>query len=85
MKTVQYDFFANVTLEAHSSFYTFRVKKSHDFELQEVYKVTQQQPLRVNNVGSWSLNDGLQLTDVVKWERRKDLGGLEFAAASEHV
>ena len=42
-------------------------------EIWEIYKTSFSQPLLVNNLGTWSEMDGLNLTTLHKYERRKNL------------
>ena len=42
-------------------------------EIWEIYKTSFSQPLIVNNLGTWSEMDGLNLTTLHKYERRKNL------------
>ncbi len=79
-------FLSEVALQVNSLFYTFTGKTNENsIDIQEVYKVGQDQPIITGHVGSWNLKDGLQLSDTVMWERRKDLGGLKLSTASEHA
>ena len=39
----------------------------------EIYKINSNQPLIVNNLGTWSENDGFNMTSLQKYERRNDL------------
>ena len=42
-------------------------------EIWDIYKTSFSQPLIVNNLGTWSEMDGLNLTTLHKYERRKNL------------
>lgn len=47
-------------------------------ELYEFYKVSMSTPIQYNYLGTWSSKDGLKMTTVPKWYRRKDLKGHHF-------
>ena len=42
-------------------------------QIWEIYKISPTEPLIVNDVGTWSKNDGLNMTLLQKYERRRDL------------
>ncbi len=76
---------SKVPLQANSLFYTLYNVNSSDVEILEVYKIKEGQDLKTNIVGSWNNKAGLTFSEDVIWERRKDLDGLVFSTASEHV
>ena len=48
-------------------------KQSH-VDLYEIYKIDEiQELIEYNNVGSWSEKEGLQLINIPKWYRRRNL------------
>ena len=54
----------------------FVVKFDEDFmsaDVWEIYKISMDQPLINNYLGSWSENDGLNMTTLEKYQRRSDL------------
>ena len=73
---------ANINLEINSQVFTF----NQDFSLDEVYKVQEfDQNIKRNMIGEWSPEEGLKMTRVPIWERRKDLTGVEVVAATLKV
>ena len=42
-------------------------------QIWEIYKISPAEPLIINNVGTWSKNDGLNMTSLQKYERRRNL------------
>ncbi len=73
---------ANINLEINSQVFTF----NQDFSLDEVYKVQEfDQNIKRNTIGEWSPEEGLKMTRVPIWERRKDLTGVEVVAATLKV
>ena len=47
--------------------------KNESIELWEIYKISNSSGTQFNKVGSWSVTDGLKMTTVHKWYRRKNL------------
>ena len=47
--------------------------KNESIELWEIYKISNNSGTQFNKVGSWSVIDGLEMTNVHKWYRRKNL------------
>lgn len=47
-------------------------------ELYEFYKISIETPIQYNDIGTWSPKDGLKLTSMPKWYRRKNLKGHHF-------
>ena len=47
--------------------------KNATIKLWEIYKISNSSGIKVNEVGSWSVIDGLQVSNVHKWYRRKNL------------
>ncbi len=73
---------ANINLEINSQVFTF----NQDFSLDEVYKVQEfDQNIKRNMIGEWSPEEGLKMTRVPIWERRKDLTGVKVVAATLKV
>ena len=64
----------------------FVINQDQDtFAIQEVYRVANDRPMIVNPVGVWSKMSGLVMTALLFWERRKNLGGIEFLVATVEV
>ncbi len=53
--------------------------------VQEVYGVKSTMPLVVNILGGWSVDTGLVTSNLTKWERRIDLGGLPLTITTAEV
>ncbi len=53
--------------------------------LSEVYKTAKGKPFVINSVGVWSPMSRLVMTTLTFWERRQNLGGLEFIVAALDV
>ncbi len=71
-------------LQFNSNVYQYHAStesKNEMFALQEVYRVAESSPLKVNPVGVWTDRSGLVMTQEFIWDRRKNLDGLSLHCA----
>ncbi len=72
-------------LRIDEQLFTFFETGNGSFNVQELYRVQPNSEPVQNDLGSWSPITGMALTDVSIWERRKNLTGLFFTAATVEV
>jgi hypothetical protein len=68
-----------------SRVYLYDLKSYGLINLSEIYKMAPHLPLKSNDLGFWTLDEGFFLSDEFIWVRRKNLSGLVLEVASEHV
>ena len=71
-----------VYLPISSQVYSF-TKEMDKMVIREMYKIDQALQMRVNQVGSWN-GEVLSWDDASLFERRKDLCGYQFEAATSY-
>ena len=67
--------FSNLNLDLDDDVFIVKFDKvdKSTCQIWEIYKISPTEPLIVNDVGTWSKNDGLNMTLLQKYERRRDL------------
>ncbi len=76
----------SLRLSINSHYFTYDILSNKSaISIKEAYRVADGWPLKVNTVGMWSDSKGLTWTTEEFWFRRKDLGGMTFNCATEHV
>jgi hypothetical protein len=68
-----------------SRVYVYDLKSYGLINLFEIYKVAPYLPLKLNDLGFWTMDQGFALNDEFIWDRRKNLSGLVLKVVSEHV
>lgn len=66
------DLLQNLTLDIDDDIYLYHWKDDI-YHVQEAYKLSPELDLIVKNFGNWSMQKGLEITHLNKWERRGDL------------
>lgn len=55
---------------------------NNDVNLYEAYKIRQSEPTSILKYGNWTVDGGLQVSNQEIWQRRSDLGGIQFQVAT---
>jgi hypothetical protein len=74
---------APLKLQINSQIYAFQEDSSEIINFQEVYRVSDSWPILVKPIGLWGLYQGLVMSQVNIWERRKNLEGTKFLCSTE--
>ncbi len=78
--------FGNLMLPINSQVLTFSTQKDGDtVDIVETYRIANSQPQQSRTIGNWTLEDGLFFAQDNPWQRRKNLNGLTFSAATLQV
>ncbi len=70
----------NLDLRLDSQVYIIS-QEGDTVSMEEAYRTAKDMPIMVNSVGVWSPMSRLVMTVLSFWDRRQNLGGLEFVAA----
>ncbi len=65
--------------------YTYSSIDEEKTRMWETFRPDPNMPLQVDQVGEWSMKNGLTFFEDNLWERRKDLKGKTFSAATKTV
>eukprot|EP00094_Tigriopus_californicus_P010031 TCALIF_09674-PA protein Name:"Protein of unknown function" AED:0.38 eAED:0.38 QI:0/0.33/0/0.5/0.66/0.5/4/0/546 len=78
----------DLPLDLDDDFFSFYIETDSTIRIQEAYKLTNDMEPITLYFGSWTL-EGLNASPMEKWDRRGDLGGMEFkisgASSSPYV
>ncbi len=69
-----------ISLRLDSNFFSLQIGDVEGSQLKEWYRV--KGSLLSNTIGNWEQDQGFRWTEEDKWDRRVDLGGLDFTAAT---
>ena len=73
-------------LPLDSQAYTWQETEPWVFAISEVYKVSSESDVTIQTIGMWSGNiGGLAVTKTEFWQRRRNLQGMQFMAATLEV
>ena len=75
----------SLDLKFDSQIYTLQALNDSAISIEEVYRIADGWPVKVNPVGLWNRETGLIWTESNIWERRRNLEGHSFLCATEDV